>query len=173
MSESEEEAAGGEARRSAWLERQDFDVWALLGALAVFLALAWRYLAADLWFDELLTLLDYALPGHFWAIFQSYEVANNHVLFSALLWCWLRLTDSLDPVALRLPGLVMALLTGLLLYFHGRHLLGRGAGLLLLLVTLLSPVYLDFFYQLRGYGLTMLLSSVALICALCRVRGER
>ena len=141
-------------------------------AAGAFVVLGLPYLQGDLWFDECLTLGD-QIEQSFAACFQ-YNAANNHMLYSALLWLWVHLTEQRTEVVMRLPGLMMALGSLYLLYRCGRGLFqDRVAGLLLLMVLAFSPVYVGFFWQLRGYSLSILLAIIATMGALHIVRGAR
>ena len=146
---------------------------AALVAAAAFVAMGLSYLIGDLAFDECITIGD-QIERPFAECFLSYSVANNHILYSATLWLWVHLFGRTTEVFMRLPGLFMALASFYLLYYSGKRLLGqRVAGLIMMLILVFSPVYLGFFYQLRGYGLSILLAIVATIGVLHIVRGER
>lgn len=150
-----------------------FRRWGVVLVLLAFAVLALEYMRADLWFDELLTLHDYGLRPRLLDVFRQYKVANNHILFSAVLWVWLHLVRFGSEEVMRFPSLLTAVLTIVLMERHGRRLFGRPAGFLLALVMAFSPVYLCFFYQLRGYSMSIFLGVVATIGSLYLVRGER
>jgi hypothetical protein len=145
--------------------------WAAIAGGGAFIIVAIPYLMGDLWFDECITIGD-QIERSFATCF-SYDAANNHMLYSAMLWLWVHATQRSTEVVMRLPGLLMALATLALLYRSGRRLFNlRIIGLLMLMVLAFSPVYLGYFYQRRGYGLSILLAVLATIGALHIVRGE-
>ncbi len=147
--------------------------WAGIAAALVFVLIGLPYLQSDLWFDECLTLLDYGYAPRLRYVFSTYNVANNHILYSALLWLWLCPLKASNEILLRLPCLVMALLTLYLLYVHGKRLFHHAAaGLFLMLVMAFSPVFLNFFYQMRGYSLSILLATLATAGALYLAIGD-
>ena len=68
-------------------------LWLLaLSAAAVFVIRAVPWVLSDLWYDEIVTFIDFAVGpprgNTILRVFRFYPVANNHVLFSALAWCW-------------------------------------------------------------------------------------
>ena len=67
--------------------------WGLVVVVVLFSSQAFNFMISDLWFDELVTLFDFAVKPHLGDIFLSYPVANNHILFSFSLWIWLHLTQ--------------------------------------------------------------------------------
>ena len=155
-------------------ETPGFQKWGLIGLLIFFTIFTFDFMRTDLWFDELLTLGDYGTQQHLGGVFTSYEVANNHILFSAALWTWLRVIRFvMAEEVLRFPCLLLALITISTLYIHGRRLFGNSAAYLLAVLLAFSPVFLSFFYQLRGYGLTIFLSLVATLGAFYIIAGQR
>lgn len=154
-------------------ESPAFQRWSLLIIIITFCALAMEYMKADLWMDELLTLMDYGSRRHWADILRQYQVANNHILFSILVWFWLRVLPIITEEMVRFPNLLMGLGTLLIMHRYGRRLFGPGAGYLLTVLWALSPIYLAFFYQLRGYGLTLLLALLATIGAFQLLSGRR
>ncbi len=144
-----------------------------LVAALVFLLVGLAHFQGDLWFDEWLTVLNYATAERLGEVFTSYKVANNHILFSALLWGWLRLFGQGNEAFLRLPCLLLALATLYLLYAHGRRLFGHAAaGLFVTLLMAFSPIYIGFYSQLRGYTLTIFLATLATIGGLNIITGK-
>ena len=151
-----------------------FQKWGLIGLLIFFTVFTVDFMRTDLWFDELLTLGDYGTQQHLGGVFTSYEVANNHILFSAALWTWLRVIRFvMAEEVLRFPCLLLALITISTLYVHSRRLFGNAAAYLLAVLLAFSPIFLSFFYQLRGYGLTIFLSLVATLGAFYIISGQR
>ncbi len=147
--------------------------WCFLGTLVLFSALALEYLRTDFWMDEIITIYDYGAQSHWQNILQKYPIANNHILFSVVLWHWMQLNLPATEDAMRFPCLLFAFLSVLVLYWQGRRLFPESARLLVTMLFALSPVYLAFFYQLRGYGLSILLAMIATLGVLRIVRGDR
>ena len=134
-----------------------FGRFALIAILVGFSLLGFSYLSSDFWLDEMLTVVDYASSDDITTIFRHYPVANNHILYSAVLWVWLNLVPGALEVGARLPCFVMAVATLCCMYLIGRSLMDRAAGFFMALLMGFSPIYLGFFYQMRGYGLAILL----------------
>ena len=124
------------------------------------------HLLSDLWYDEVVTLADFAIgPSHANSIlhvFRSYPVANNHVLFSAISWLWVRILHfNAAEYLLRLPSLLFAFLTLFCIVWQWRKWLGvRVAGYAGLFLAS-SPVFAGFACQFRGYSLSILLGTLA------------
>ena len=145
----------------------------LVTLLSVFSILSLEFISSDLWFDELITLFDFANKTHPREIFLSYPVANNHILFSFTLWLWLHLIDfSAAEFLLRFPCYLLGVITLAIFFFYGKTFLGNAGALLLTLMVSISPIYLAFLYQLRGYGISMLLALIATVGSMYVVSGS-
>jgi len=159
------------------------DILLLAGLLGLYLVRISGWLFGDLWFDEVITLTDYAIgpPVHhsIWRVFRVYPVANNHILFSAVLWGWVRLTGfTAREWLLRLPCVVFGALTVWTAARQWRQWLGVRPAFLAALLLAVSPVLTPFFWQLRGYSLSLFLAVLAVSGAMdiaegCRECGHR
>ncbi len=147
--------------------------WQLVLLLLVSPLIGIGYLNSDLWFDEIVTLYDFALQDNLRAIFAHYPVANNHVWYSFLLWLWLRLTDfTQNEYILRLPGVLISSGFIAILYCQVNKLYSRSAAVLITLTFVVSPIYQSHCYQLRGYGLSLLLTVMATVGAVKLIHGQ-
>ena len=142
------------------------------------LAAMWALLPAmqrDFWFDEALTILNFALMEDPAAIYRNYVIPNNQIVHTVLVhfllgivpegtsWnVWLRLLPA---------GCAAALI--LLLWFRFRTRLGSGVLLGVLTIFALSPVFAIYGTALRGYILSALLLTAALDFAMAVARGGR
>lgn len=138
--------------------------WILI-CLALYLVRVLPWAMSELWHDEVITLGDFVLgpphrgPLH---VFRSYPVANNHILFSAFGWWWVRfLGFPTDEFVLRLPCLVFGALVIVLAVRSWRRWLGAELSCIAGVTLAISPVFGAFATEFRGYSLTMLLSGVA------------
>lgn len=156
------------------LQRHGSTMFALF--LGAFVLAALPLIQSDFWFDELVTLFDWGFHADWQRIFRQYPVANNHMLYSLVLWRWLHLLnpnpEQLSESALRLPSLLFVLLALLILYKRGSAILGSARGLFVALMMTASPVLLSFAVQMRGYGLTILLATMATLGALELAAGN-
>lgn len=132
---------------------------------AVFLIRILPWVISEFWHDEVITLGDFAIgpegsgPAH---VFRAYPVANNHILFSAIAWWWVRFTGFASAeYLLRLPSVFFGVLSVCLVSVSWRRWLGNQLALLLGFTLAISPVFAPFAYQFRGYSLTMLLTIPA------------
>lgn len=151
-----------------------FRTWGLAALLLSFMIMSLDYLRANLWMDELITLNSFVNNPEvgFTEVFSQYRVANNHILYSALMWIWVRVVGMGSEEILRFPGLLMGAVSLVLLYHMGRRLFDRASGFFLALLMGFSPIFLAFVCQMRGYGMTFLLATLATYGALL-VAGDK
>lgn len=125
-----------------------------------FLVLAIPYIFSDLWMDEVLSVWEFWMLPDLKDVFLHYPIANNHIFFSALLWIWCRITGmNLWEPLLRIPCVLLALLSLGILWFWGKKRFPQ-TGFLFGFLFAFSPVYIAFLFQLRGYGFSLLLSTL-------------
>lgn len=135
------------------------------------------YLLRQLWFDEALTVLNFACLDSAAEIYTNYVIPNNQLFFTMVIHGWLKLHLPFVPLDLwlRLPSLLCAL--ALLIYLGRRF--RRCCGTLPLAVVLtslaISPPFLVYATAVRGYMLGALLVALALgsaldFCAAYRLR---
>ncbi|MBN2449008.1 MAG: hypothetical protein JXR77_01385 [Lentisphaeria bacterium] len=134
----------------------------LVICMAVYLVRILPWATAELWHDEVITLTDFAVgprSSGLAHVFRFYPVANNHMLFSAVAWWWVRVTGfSSQEYLLRLPSILFGALSVVLIARLWAGSLGSRLARLAALAAAISPVCTAFAYQFRGYSLTMLLS---------------
>ncbi len=149
----------------------------LVIVLAVYLVRVMSWAMGELWYDEVLTLTHFVLgddDASFWRVFRVYPMANNHMLCSGLYWWWLRFLHfnlSAEHL-LRMPSIACGALSIALVVCHWRRWLGgalANAGGLMLAI---SVVFTGFAYQLRGYSLSMLLTTAAVSAAMELTRDK-
>ena len=121
----------------------------MLMVIALLFYLALPGLRDELWQDESYTLYTYADKGLLHP-FSSYERPNNHILFSASLVLWSKLSTSL--VFLRLLPFLFFLAATLLLAEALRRYCGVLAAGIGTFLFVSSHVVLGFATELRGYG---------------------
>jgi hypothetical protein len=144
--------------------------------VAVLLVRVVVWMQSDLWYDEVVTLVEFSLggaKGTLSHVFRHYPIANNHILFSAILWVWVRLVgmSMVEPI-LRLPSLAFSLLTVLGVFWLWTRSLGRRVALFAALTLAVSPALSPFYYQLRGYSLSFLLAVLAVSGTFELVQGN-
>jgi hypothetical protein len=133
--------------------------WGALSALtAIALVLRLWSLNSGLWFDEVLTLLDFARPSA-GVILTSFPSQNQHMLYSLLAHACLTLFGE-SAWALRLPAVVFGIGSIWALFFLGRRLLGTTPALLACALMTASYHHIWFSQNARGY--TGLLFSATL-----------
>ncbi len=125
-----------------------------------FIYFAGKFLYRDLWFDEAVTLLNFALLPDAAAIYRNYAIPNNHILYTILLHYWLIITPAgVDPVFwLRLLSVILGAATLLSMYFLFKANLGGRKIITPVLIALgISLPFLVYATAIRGYMLSAFL----------------
>lgn len=130
--------------------RGDWWPWLVLAGLSV-LALALRLWALDscLWFDEVLTLLDF-VRAPLGEIVVRFPSQNQHMLFSLLAHGSIAVFGE-SSWALRLPSVVFGVASLWALFLLGRRLLGVREALLACTLLTVSYHHVWFSQNARGY----------------------
>jgi mannosyltransferase len=124
--------------------------YAILAALTLLAALlSVPSLNSCLWLDEVLTLVHYARPPMAW-ILTSYPDQNQHMLYSLLAHCSLRIFGE-QAWALRLPAVVFGAGSIWALFLLGRRLVGETEALLACALATVSYHRIWFSQDARGY----------------------
>jgi len=137
----------------------------LVASLAVAVRYAWFMATTSLWNDEIYSVVLFSGPGPLVAV-TDYHVPNNHVLFN-LASSLLPGRGSVEPLRARGISFVAffgTLAVGFLLL---RPLAGAWVGAVFVALLALNRELLDVALQARGYGLTLLFSTLAAL-AVCR-----
>ncbi|MDD3886832.1 MAG: hypothetical protein PHI35_08165 [Victivallaceae bacterium] len=139
-----------------------------LFALAVIFTLlraAWSLFAVrNLWFDEALTVLNFALLPTAGDIYANYIIPNNHILYTVLLHWLIQLETS--AVVWRLISLAAGFgMLGALWMLFRRRLGGKVLAAVIAALGCSTP-FLIHASGLRGYIFGALLTTLALRCAL-------
>jgi hypothetical protein len=125
----------------------------------------------DYWYDEVLSLEEFILVPLQKTV-TDYSVPNNHIFFSILMNIWLKLwgINSFAAAAnnvfiIRSLPLLFTAITMFFVYRAGR-MFGKHHGLLAIAVLLTTIPFYNFAVQIRGYGLSIMLSSMLLFYTL-------
>ena len=136
-----------------------WDLFWPLAALAIGAGARGYYLSQSMRGDESYTFLNFANKD-FLALF-GYDVPNNHVLHTLLVKLSI-LTLGASPVSIRMPAMLMGLLTILLTYALARRLApGPHAGRLAALSAAVFPYLILYSTNARGYTLIVVLTLLA------------
>jgi hypothetical protein len=132
-------------------------------AIAVlFLARLVDWMTSDVWFDEALTINGHVVNRTLREVVTQYPAANHHVLFSVILWLWVRAIEPyLGEWLMRVPCALFAATMVVLPLLHWRRWLGQRAAIACSLTLAASLIVAGFGWQLRGYSLSMLLGALA------------
>ena len=137
----------------------------LLGAFLAFLS---SYLWRDLWFDEALTIQNFALLPSAATIYNAYVIPNNHIVYTVFLHWWLKLAPGFLPLDLwcrLLSVLIGGGTLAVLYYFFQKRIKPLPLFLALFALAVSSP-FLIYSTAVRGYALSMLWVALALAYAL-------
>ncbi|MGD0271153.1 MAG: glycosyltransferase family 39 protein, partial [Candidatus Sulfotelmatobacter sp.] len=124
--------------------------WAwLAGLLAAATALRMIALNQQLWFDEIVTLLDSARDP-LWRIVTHYGGQNQHMLYSVLAHCSIRIFGE-QPWALRLPAVLFGAAGIPALYFFGCLVTTKRESWFAALLMAINYQHIWFSQNARGY----------------------
>jgi hypothetical protein len=134
--------------------------YAILAAVTLLAALlSVPSLNSCLWLDEVLTLVHYARLPLGW-ILTSYPDQNQHMLYSLLAHCSLRIFGE-QAWAMRLPALVFGAGSIWALFLLGRRLVGETEALLACALATVSYHRIWFSQDARGYTGLLFLTLLA------------
>ncbi|MBI4516679.1 MAG: glycosyltransferase family 39 protein [Deltaproteobacteria bacterium] len=154
-------AAIGSARQPASaLPARDRRPWLLLTGLSVVaLVLRCYQLNSCLWFDEVLTLVDF-VRSPLGQIVTTFPSQNQHMLFSILAHASISIFGE-SAWALRLPSVVFGVASLWALFLLGRRIAGTREALLACAVLAVSYHHVWFSQNARGYMGLMFFSTLA------------
>ena len=134
--------------------------WLVLTALSlVALGLRLWQLNSDLWYDELISLLDYFRP-QMGQIVTSFASQNQHMLYSILAHTSISVFGE-SAAAVRLPSVLFGVASLWALFLLGRRLIGIRESLLACSLMTVSYHHVWFSQNARGYMGLLLFSTLA------------
>ncbi|MFQ5666586.1 MAG: glycosyltransferase family 39 protein [Candidatus Binatia bacterium] len=134
--------------------------WLTLAVLSIVaLGLRLWHLGSDLWFDEVLTLLNFA-RAPLGTIVTSFPSQNQHMFYSVLAHGSIRLFGE-SAWALRLPSVLFGVGSVWALFLLGRRLIGRREALLACALLTVSYHHIWFSQNARGYMGLMFFATLA------------
>jgi mannosyltransferase len=139
------------------ITRQSLLILALLSVLALGLRL-W-HLNSDLWYDELISLLDFIRPP-LGQIVTSFGSQNQHMLYSILAHGSVSLFGE-SAWAVRLPSVAFGVASIWALFLLGRELLGTKESLLACALMTVSYHHIWFSQNARGYMALLFFATLA------------
>ena len=152
-----EMAMGADRRSRHWGIYPGAALLLLFGVVSV------PYLFRQLWFDEALTVMNFALMASPSAIYWNYAIPNNHILFSIVLHYWIKVLPAGIPLDVwcRLPSFFCGI--GMFVYMLRRFsaFCGRVPLFLALSAMALGTPFLIYSTAVRGYMSGALFAVVA------------
>jgi mannosyltransferase len=144
-----------------------------LGAI-VALAAALRFTALDtqsFWLDEAFTRL--LVREHLGEMLDNLpDSESTPPLYYALVWAWAKVFGS-GEAGLRSLSALLGTATVPVAYLVGRELASRAAGLVLALLTAVSPFLVWYSQEARAYALAILLVALSLLLTVRAARDPR
>jgi hypothetical protein len=143
-----------------------------------FLSIMIPWLGNNLWSDEFYTLKWFSLVP-LKTVVADYH-STNHILYDLFNYCYLKILgiDSLAyllerPWILRLPLLLLALVSLLLMYRTAALIGGRMAGIAAVALLATDIPFQNYCIQIRGYGFTVFFDLLLIYCCLHYARYGR
>ncbi len=171
-----ETGAGGYARAGLFsilpeestLTKKRHQLLPILIILGMYILFVRNFLFRPLWFDEALTVLNFALSPNLADIYFNYSIPNNQICFTFLLRVWLEIQPVIldTTVWLRLLPVLLGAGTLVALYWLFRTRCGSWVLLPVLIALGTSVPFLIYATALRGYMLSALLAVLTLHFAL-------
>ncbi len=147
---------------------------AIVAAICVVAALhCVQAVVRPFWMDEAITALEFASRPSLLGVYLSYDIPNNHILFTAVLKEWVSLLSLFGPVydfSLRIPSLLFGIASAALICVAGMRVAGRPAGVAAAAFFIFSNSFLIYASALRGYMLGFLCILVALLLSMALLR---
>lgn len=127
-------------------------IYGILLCTLVFFA-AGTYLVRPLWFDEALTVQNFALLDSIESIYFNYVIPNNQLLYTMLLHFWIKLYSGPGGIDdwMRLLSLLFGGITLLYMFRRFRVTFGSGVMAVTLITFCCAPPFLLHATALRGY----------------------
>ncbi len=130
-----------------------------------FLSTVQLYFFRPVWFDETITVLEFVRLGSAWKIYLTYNIPNNHILYTIVLKYFLDLNElffPLYPYTSRIPSVLFAAGAAISFYLFLKGKCGWAPALITTLSFLLSPAFGIYATAIRGYMLSFLLLTIFL-----------
>ncbi len=154
-------------------EKKKILCFAAPAAIVVLASLAiLPFMFRPLWFDEALTINEYIRLDKISDIYFFYTIPNNHIVYNIFLKCFLGIFPFSEPM-LRLPSAIFGLASVLALFYLLRRQFGVAISSLLMLCLVFSMPFSIYATAARGYMLSFLLISAALVFSLRFVKTRR
>ncbi len=125
-----------------------------------------RYFNIDFWYDEVFTLTNYVFCPIKKTI-TDYSFPNNHILANLINNLYLKIFGIKDiyqlleaPYKIRLLELLYTLITLFYLYRLGKRFFNQTIALLALATFVTTVTYYNFALQVRGFSLSIMLSTI-------------
>lgn len=122
-----------------------------------------EYVNLDFWFDEIYTF-QYFVFKSLKIISQDYHVPNNHILFNLINHIYLDMIGTQDlfglmdsPYKIRILMLLYSIVTAVYIYLIGNKFFNLFIACVALGILSTTIPYYNFAFQVRGYGLSIML----------------
>ncbi|MBI2196515.1 glycosyltransferase family 39 protein [Candidatus Daviesbacteria bacterium] len=144
-------------------------IWAVLG-----LGLVLRLISLNqsLWLDEAINVMA-ARSFSLWGMVTQYAVADFHPPgWFIILWVWGK-TFGYSEIAVRIPSVIIGVLTIYITYLLGKKLISKNVGLIAALLLAINPLHIYYSQEARMYALAALAVSLNMLLFIDFVRGGK
>jgi hypothetical protein len=137
-----------------------FEIYSLLAVIGIALLLRIHNMDRGLYYDELITAINFVDVHSLWKTVSSDHLFNNHIANSILAHFSLLLFGRYDW-ALRLPALLLGLATLCYFWYFIRRFLGPEIALTGALILAVSPLHMFYSVSARGYSGVILFTLIS------------
>ncbi len=144
-------------------------IWAVLG-----LGLVLRLISLNqsLWLDEAINVMA-ARSFSLWGMVTQYAVADFHPPgWFIILWVWGK-TFGYSEIAVRIPSVIIGVLTIYITYLLGKKLISKNVGLIAALLLAINPLHIYYSQEARMYALAALAVSLNMLLFIDFVKGGK
>jgi hypothetical protein len=144
--------------------------------LAVLLSVGLNGIGRQLWFDEALTIIEFASLPSLTDIYRQYNIPNNHILYTMMLSLWAEgcyaLTGTMPDIFYRLPSLIFSAGSVAIICFCWKKRLGGTTAFAAALALTVSLPFILYALAVRGYAMSFFLILCAFEFAVRLNRGR-
>lgn len=144
--------------------------------LAVLLSIGLNGVGRQLWFDEALTVIEFASLPSLADIYRQYNIPNNHILYTMVLSVWAdgcyALTGTMPDMFYRLPSLIFSVGCVAIICFCWKKRLGGMTAFAAALALTVSLPFILYALAVRGYAMSFFLILCAFEFAVRLKRGR-
>ena len=126
----------------------------------------------SLWLDEAINVV-YSQKYNFFDFLTVYSLGDFHPpLYFGLLWIWTRIFG-ISEIAVRIPSVILGLLTVWVTYLIGKKLFNAKTGLIAALVLTFNPLHVYYSQEARMYSLAAFTGALSFWALINFLKGKK